>query len=65
MSDVVWFLVGSLIGFIIAKSQKEDPTKETEHLREHNKVLEDDIKYYRNLTNNVINENKELRKKLG
>ena len=66
MSDIVWAAIGFAFGYIIGSAQRprasseELETRGSEILR-----LQEDIVYYKRLTKNLVEENKELRKKIN
>jgi hypothetical protein len=64
--DIVWFILGSILGYIVGLSKKQnDIPKDLEKCTVERSQQEIDIAYYKKLTYNLVNENKELRKKLN
>jgi hypothetical protein len=61
-----WFILGLLLGYIMGWNRKadnipKDLEKCTVELGKH----EQDIAYYKKLTRNLVEENKELRKQIN
>ena len=64
--DIVWFILGGVFGYIVGLSKKQnDIPKDLEKCTVERSQQEIDIAYYKKLTYNLVNENKELRKKLN
>ena len=62
MSYIVW-IVAILGGFCCGRATApKERAKTDEHLEVQNKALQEDIAYYKKLTRNLVEENKELRK---
>jgi len=64
MSDILWFVLGGLIGYAISWVNRRETTEDSHHadtIKKH----EEDIAYYKKLTKTLVEENKELRKKLN
>ena len=60
--DMIWFTIGTIIGYLLGRTNKPDPSKGEEHLQSINQKLEEDIAYYKKLTRKLVEENTELRK---
>jgi hypothetical protein len=64
--DIIWFLIGSLAGFIVGVTKRQDNIpKDLEKCTVERSQQEIDIAYYKKLTKTLVEENKELRKKLN
>jgi hypothetical protein len=64
--DIVWFILGGILGYIVGLSKKQNAIpKDLEKCTVERSQQEIDIAYYKKLTYNLVNENKELRKKLN
>ena len=64
--DIIWFLIGSLAGFIVGVTKQQDNIpKDLEKCTVERSQQEIDIAYYKKLTKTLVEENKELRKKLN
>jgi hypothetical protein len=61
--DIIFGIIGFILGIGIAKSNSTDPAKIEESLREENNRLIEDISYYKNLCKSISDENIELRRK--
>lgn len=62
MSYIRWtiaIVTGYLVGRFTAPQER---SKTDEHLESQNKALHEDVAYYKKLTRNLVEENKELRK---
>ena len=63
MEYILWFIaIGA--GFLVGRfSAPQEKSKHDEHLEAQNRALQEDVAYYKKLTCNLVEENKELRKK--
>jgi hypothetical protein len=60
--DIIWFLIGSFGGFFAGRSTASGQVStHDKKLIEENQRLNKDIEYYKKLTKNLVEENKELR----
>jgi hypothetical protein len=62
--DIVFAIIGFILGFVLAKSKTSEPSTTEEHLREENKRLTEDVSYYKKLCKSISEENAEFRRKL-
>jgi hypothetical protein len=61
-----WFILGFVLGLLIMWNHKGDNiSKDSEKDKVERSQQEADIAYYKKLTRNLVEENKELRKKLN
>jgi hypothetical protein len=61
-----WFILGVVLGFVIMWNRKGDNiSKDSKKDKAERSQQEADIAYYKKLTRNLVEENKELRKKLN
>lgn len=64
--DIIWFIIGITLGFIVGASKRQNNIpKDLEKCTVERSQQEIDIAYYKKLTRTLVNENKELRKKLN
>jgi Na+/glutamate symporter len=62
--DIFYFVIGGILGFILAKSSNDnDKNKPEEKLEEQIKKLTEDVVYYKKLTKTLTDENVEFRRK--
>jgi hypothetical protein len=59
---MLWFFLGLLLGFGIGANRQP---KDLEKCNVERSQQETDIAYYKKLTKDLVNENKELRKKIN
>jgi cell division protein FtsB len=61
-----WFALGFVLGFVVMWNRKGDNTpKDLEKAKAELGQQEQDIAYYKKLTNTLVEENKELRKQIN
>jgi hypothetical protein len=66
VTDIVWWIVGFGLGYIIALGTRaRDIPEELETCDSERLQLHEDIVYYKRLTKNLVDENKELRKQIN
>lgn len=66
--DILYWIIGLLLGYGIGRGSVPKPTAIVNDLAQCNtekSQQEIDIAYYKKLTNNLVNENIELRRKLN
>ena len=64
--DIIWFIIGITLGVIVGASKRQNNIpKDLEKRTVERSQQEIDIAYYKKLTRTLVNENKELRKKLN
>jgi uncharacterized membrane-anchored protein YhcB (DUF1043 family) len=61
MNDIIFFVVGTVLGFVIHGAQKQSEDKSDTELEK----LKEEVAYYKKLTKGVIEENMQMRRKLG
>lgn len=62
MTYFLWILAIT-VGFMIGRyTVPKERAKLDEHLESQNRALKEDVAYYKKLTRNLVEENKELRK---
>ena len=59
---MIWAAIGYLLGFAVGKNNHPDYPKELERANELIKRQEEDLAYYKKLTNGLVEENLKLRK---
>jgi hypothetical protein len=65
MSDIYW-IISFVVGYLIGRMHVPDNNNINEDLlEEHRKKFDEDIAYYKKLTRNLVEENKEFRKKIN
>ena len=63
---MIWFFLGLALGYGIGRSQKDtDIPNDLEKCNVERSKQEADIAYYKKLTRNLVEENKELRNKIN
>jgi hypothetical protein len=63
---MIWFFLGLLLGYGIGQNRKaNDIPKDLEKCNVERSQQEIDITYYKKLTKTLVDENKELRKKIN
>jgi hypothetical protein len=66
VTDIVWFSVGFVLGYIIAYGIRDRDVPEKLEVCDSERLkLQEDIVYYKRLTKNLVDENKDLRKKIN
>jgi hypothetical protein len=61
-----WFVLGLVLGYAMGQGRKSDHIpKDLEKCTVKHGQQEQDIAYYKKLTRNLVEENKELRKKIN
>ena len=64
MIDWLWLIVAVALGYTAGRHHsKDDIPKELEHLKEHNKRLETDVSYYKDLCKWHAEQTAELKRK--
>jgi hypothetical protein len=65
MTDIFW-IFAIILSYIAGRiSAPGTIAKGTEHIEAANKTLQDDITYYKKLTNTLVDENKQLRNQVN
>jgi len=60
--DMFWWFVGIVAGVVIGRITAPEPVSKTsEKLKEEIRRLHEDIVYYKKLTRNLVEENKQLK----
>ena len=63
---MIWLFIGLLLGYGMGRNRKEtNIPKDLEKCKVERSQQEEDIAYYKKLTKNLVDENKELRKKIN
>jgi cell division protein FtsB len=61
-----WFILGFVLGFVIVWNRKGDNiSKDLEKSKAERSQQEADIAYYKKLTRDLVEENKQLRKQIN
>jgi hypothetical protein len=64
--DIVWFIIGTIAGFIVGVAQRQDNIpKDLEKCNVERSQQEIDIAYYKKLTKTLVEGNTELRRILN
>jgi regulator of replication initiation timing len=64
--DYISWLTAVLIGFLLCKfTTPKEISKQEEHLTKEVNQLNDDVQYYKKLTQTLVEENTKLRKQLN
>ena len=64
--DYISWLTAVLIGFLLCKfTTRKEISKQEEHLTKEVNQLNDDVQYYKKLTQTLVEENTKLRKQLN
>lgn len=65
-TDIIWFIIGAIFGYIACISKRAaDIPKDLEKCTVEKSKQEEDLIYYKKLTKNLVEENKELRRKIN
>ena len=63
---MIWFFLGLLLGYGMGANRKvENIPKDLETCDSERSRLHEDIAYYKRLTKNLVDENKQLRKQIN
>ena len=63
---MIWLFIGLLLGYGMGRNQKDTSfPKDLEKCNVERSQQEEDIAYYKKLTRDLVNENKELRNKIN
>ena len=63
---MIWLFLGLVLGYVMgANKQSASTPKELERCNIERSQQETDIAYYKKLTQNLVDENKELRRKIN
>jgi hypothetical protein len=64
--DFIWLIIGTAFGYILClNNRKDDVPKNLEECTTDRSKLEQDVLYYKKLTRSLVEENRELRKKIN
>jgi len=65
-TDFIWMTVGIIFGYVLClNNTKSKPPEELTQCNNDRSKLEEDVLYYKKLTKTLVEENKELRKKIN
>jgi len=66
MTDIVWCAIGFILGYAIAHGTRaRDIPEKLETCDSDRLKLQEDVVYYKRLTKKLVDENKDLRKKIN
>lgn len=64
--DIFWCVIGFILGYVVAYGTRDrDIPEKLETCDSDRSKLQEDIVYYKRLTKKLVDENKELRKKIN
>ena len=65
-TDYIWTIVGLFFGYLLGLNNRKNNIPENlEQCNSDRSKLEEDVLYYKSLTKKLVEENKELRKKIN